>query len=598
MRYIFCNKERGVELEMKKTEDTGNWRSFYRLIWQTKPSKLMLSIAIGLSVMTSIGGLIIPLFTKNLVDGFSLKNIHPSQVILMIATFLIQACASGISIYLLSRVGQNVVATLRDQLWKKLLVLPVPFYDNNRTGETISRVTNDTGVVKTLITDHLTGFFTGFISIIGSIAVLLYMDWKMTLVMLTVVPFSLLILVPLGRQMHKISRGLQDETARFTGILNQVLSEIRLVKASNAEANEYKSGKNGITNLFQFGLREGKIQAVIAPLMSLVIMALLVVIIGYGGMRVSSGELTAGELVAFILYLVQIIMPMGQLTSFFTQLQKSIGATERIISTLASEEEDHTAGLELQTASHSIKVEHLSFAYESGAEVLKDVNFIMHAGSVTAIVGPSGGGKTTIFSMLERFYKAQSGVIKLGDVPIDQFSLQSWRSQIGYVSQESPLVAGSIRDNIKYGLEREVSDSELRKAAEMAYADHFIDEFADGYDTEVGERGIKLSGGQRQRIGIARALLRNPQILMLDEATSSLDSKSEVYVQKALKNLMKGRTTLVIAHRLSTVVEADQILFIEKGRITGSGSHDQLLTTHTMYREFAEQQLQIKELVQ
>jgi ATP-binding cassette subfamily B protein AbcA/BmrA len=597
MRYIFCNKERGVELEMKKTEDTGNWRSFYRLIWQTKPSKLMLSIAIGLSVMTSIGGLIIPLFTKNLVDGFSLKNIHPSQVILMIATFLIQACASGISIYLLSRVGQNVVATLRDQLWKKLLVLPVPFYDNNRTGETISRVTNDTGVVKTLITDHLTGFFTGFISIIGSIAVLLYMDWKMTLVMLTVVPFSLLILVPLGRQMHKISRGLQDETARFTGILNQVLSEIRLVKASNAEANEYKSGKNGITNLFQFGLREGKIQAVIAPLMSLVIMALLVVIIGYGGMRVSSGELTAGELVAFILYLVQIIMPMGQLTSFFTQLQKSIGATERIISTLASEEEDHTAGLELQTASHSIKVEHLSFAYESGAEVLKDVNFIMHAGSVTAIVGPSGGGKTTIFSMLERFYKAQSGVIKLGDVPIDQFSLQSWRSQIGYVSQESPLVAGTIRDNIKYGLEREVSEIELEEAAEMAYADQFIQEFSDGYDTEVGERGIKLSGGQRQRIGIARALLRNPQILMLDEATSSLDSNSEVYVQKALKNLMKGRTTLVIAHRLSTVVEADQILFIEKGRITGSGSHDQLLTTHIMYREFAEQQLQIKELV-
>jgi ATP-binding cassette subfamily B protein AbcA/BmrA len=344
-------------------------------------------------------------------------------------------------------------------------------------------------------------------------------------------------------------------------------------------------------------LREGKIQAVIAPLMSLVIMALLVVIIGYGGMRVSSGELTAGELVAFILYLVQIIMPMGQLTSFFTQLQKSIGATERIISTLASEEEDHTAGLELLTASHSIKVEHLSFAYESGAEVLKDVNFIMHAGSVTAIVGPSGGGKTTIFSMLERFYKAQSGVIKLGDVPIDQFSLQSWRSQIGYVSQESPLVAGTIRDNIKYGLEREVSEIELEEAAEMAYADQFIQEFSDGYDTEVGERGIKLSGGQRQRIGIARALLRNPQILMLDEATSSLDSNSEVYVQKALKNLMKGRTTLVIAHRLSTVVEADQILFIEKGRITGSGSHDQLLTTHIMYREFAEQQLQIKELV-
>lgn len=589
---------KGVEFIMENTKKSGDWRSFYRLIWQTKPSKLMLGIAIGLSVMTSIGGLIIPLFTKNLVDGFSLENIHTSQVVLMVTTFIVQAAASGFSIYLLTRVGQNVVATLRDQLWKKLLVLPVPYYDNNRTGETISRMTNDTGVVKSLITDNLTSFFTGFISIIGSMALLLYMDWKMTLVMLTVVPLSLLIIIPLGRQMHKISRGLQDETARFTGILNQVLSEIRLVKASNAEANEYKNGKGGITNLFKFGLREGRIQAIIAPLMSLVIMALLVAIIGYGGMRVSTGALTAGELVAFILYLFQIIMPMTQLTTFFTQLQKTIGATERIIATLASEEEDHTNGRQLLNASHPIKVEHLTFAYEQGETILNDINFTMDSGKVTAIVGPSGGGKTTIFSMLERFYKAQTGVIKLGDDPIEEFSLQSWRSQIGYVSQESPLVAGTIRDNIKYGLEREVSESELQNAAEMAYANHFIDEFSDGYDTEVGERGIKLSGGQRQRIGIARALLRNPQILMLDEATSSLDSHSEVYVQKALKNLMKGRTTLVIAHRLSTVVEADQILFIEKGRITGSGSHEQLLSTHTMYREFAEQQLQIKELVQ
>jgi ATP-binding cassette subfamily B protein AbcA/BmrA len=581
---------------IEHSEKSGSWRSFYHLIKQTKPSKLMLGIAISLSVVTTIGGLFIPLFTKNLVDGFSLDNIHRGQVILMVVTFIVQAVAAGFSIYLLSRVGQHVVATLRDQLWKKLLVLPVPYYDHHRTGETISRMTNDTGVVKNLITDHLTSFFTGFISIIGSISVLLYLDWKMTLVMLTVVPLSLLILVPLGRQMHKISRGLQDETARFTVILNQVLSEIRLVKASNAEANEYKNGKSGISNLFKFGLREGKIQAMIAPLISFVIMTLLVVLIGYGGMRVSSGALTAGDLVAFILYLFQIMMPMTQLTSFFTQLQKSIGATERIITTLAFEEEDHTTGRELFNANQPIKVEHLSFAYESGENVLKDINFKLDAGKVTAIVGPSGGGKTTVFSMLERFYKPQTGSIKLGEVPIEEFSLQSWRSQIGYVSQESPLVAGSIRDNITYGLEREVSDSELRHAAEMAYADQFIDEFTDGFDTEVGERGIKLSGGQRQRIGIARALLRNPQILMLDEATSSLDSTSEVFVQKALKNLMKGRTTLVIAHRLSTVVEADLILFIEKGRITGSGRHNQLLTTHTMYREFAEQQLQIREL--
>lgn len=324
-------------------------------------------------------------------------------------------------------------------------------------------------------------------------------------------------------------------------------------------------------------------------------MALLVLVIGYGGMRVSSGALTAGELVAFILYLVQIVMPMGQLTQFFTQLQKARGATERIIDTLNYAEEDHASGKPLQNASRPIRVDNVNFSYETGERILNDVSFSIEPGQVTAIVGPSGGGKTTMFSLLERFYIPQSGTIRLGDDPIENFTLHSWRSHIGYVSQESPLIAGTIKDNICYGLDREVSDQELRHAAAMAYADQFIDELPDGYATEVGERGMKLSGGQRQRIGIARALLRDPKLLMLDEATSSLDSKSEIVVQEALDNLMRGRTTLVIAHRLSTVVDADQILFIEKGRITGKGTHDELVQTHSLYREFAAQQLQIKE---
>ncbi|KHF35723.1 Multidrug resistance ABC transporter ATP-binding/permease protein BmrA [Paenibacillus sp. P1XP2] len=216
---------------------------------------------------------------------------------------------------------------------------------------------------------------------------------------------------------------------------------------------------------------------------------------------------------------------------------------------------------------------------------------------MTAVVGPSGGGKTTLFSIIERFYLPDSGMIRVGGQDVSEFSLESWRKQIGYVPQESPIVAGTIRDNICYGMDRDVSDEELKQAAHMAYADIFIDELPEGYETEVGERGIKLSGGQRQRISIARALLRNPQILMLDEATSSLDSQSEVFVQKALQNLMKGRTTLVIAHRLSTVVDADQILFIEKGRITGRGTHQELVESHPMYREFANQQLRIAETV-
>lgn len=324
-------------------------------------------------------------------------------------------------------------------------------------------------------------------------------------------------------------------------------------------------------------------------------MSVLVAIIGYGGVRVSSGELTAGDMVAFILYLIQIIMPMTQLTMFFTQLQKAMGATERISALLEYEEEHIDEGLTVEKVDQPIYVKNVDFSY--GEEpILSNINFTIEPGKVTAIVGPSGGGKTTTFSLLERYYQPTNGSITLGDIPIETFSLHSWRSQIGYVAQESALLSGTIRENICYGIDREVQDDELEKVAKMAYADQFINELPDKFDTEVGERGIKLSGGQRQRISIARALLRNPQILMLDEATSSLDSKSEIYVQKALDNLMQGRTTLVIAHRLSTVVDADQILFMEKGHITGCGTHETLFETHAMYREFAMQQLRIKDV--
>ncbi|MFC0332562.1 ABC transporter ATP-binding protein [Paenibacillus sepulcri] len=573
----------------------GNWRLFLKMIRQTKPSIPILTIAVIMSVSATLVGLIIPLFTKNLVDGFSISNLSFGQIGLIGGIFVVQTIASGLSIYMLNRIGQKVVAELRDRLWKKLLILKVSYYDSHRTGETISRMTNDTGVVKSLIAEHMTGFFTGIISVIGSIVVLFYMDWKMTAVMLGVIPVAALFLVPLGRQMFKISKGLQEETASFTTILTQVLSEIRLVKSSNAEAKEYGNGKQGITNLFRFGLREAKVQALIAPLMFFVMMMLLVVIIGYGGIRVSSGALSAGELVAFILYLIQIVMPMSQITTFFTQFQKTIGATERIIEILDTEEEDHVSGIEVKRSNQVISIDHVSFAYGQEEPVIHDLSFKVNPGSVTAIVGPSGGGKTTLFSLLERYYEPTSGSIRLGLDEIQTFSLQSWRSQFGYVSQESPLIAGTIRENICYGIHHEVTQEQLVQAAKMAYADTFIRELPKGYDTEVGERGIKLSGGQRQRIAIARALLRDPKILMLDEATSSLDSKSEVVVQEALKNLMAGRTTLVIAHRLATVVEAEQILFIEKGRLTGSGTHEELLKSHVMYREFATQQLRLND---
>ncbi len=580
---------------MSEAKNLKGWRQFIRLVQQTKPSKLMIGLALALSLGTTGVGLMVPLFTKNLINDFSISSLSTERITLLVLAIIVQALASGFSIYLLNRIGQSVVAGIRDQLWKKLLVLPVSYFDEHPSGETVSRMTNDTTVVKGLISEHLSNFVTGIISIVGSMIVLFVLDWKMTLLMFTAIPLSVLILMPLGKKMHKISKGMQDETASFTAVLQQVLTEIRLVKASNAEALEYQNGKKGIHKLFQFGLKEAKIQALIAPLMSFVMMALLVLILGYGGMRVSSGALTAGALVAFIMYLFQIIMPMAQLASFFTQFQKATGATERIISILDSVEEED-AMKPVQNIGQSISVENLNYSYNNGEQVLKDISFNVEAGKVTAIVGPSGSGKTTLFSLFERFYKPQQGSISIGGENINDFTLLSWRSQIGYVSQESPIVSGTIRDNICYGIERDITDEELNQVAKMAYADQFISDLPNGYDTEVGERGMKLSGGQRQRIAIARAFLRNPKILMLDEATSSLDSKSEKVVQQALNDLMKGRTTIVIAHRLSTVVGSDQIIFLEKGKITGSGTHKELYKTHSLYREFAEQQLNKLEL--
>ncbi|MEK4426121.1 ABC transporter ATP-binding protein [Solibacillus sp. FSL K6-1523] len=578
--------------EVKKQKGLGQ---FFRLIMETKPSKVMIFIALLLSLTTTGVGLLVPLFTANLINDFSISSLNAGNITIVIIAILAQAVASGFSIYLLNRIGQSVVAGIRERLWKKLLVLPVSYFDEHPSGETVSRMTNDTSIVKALISEHLANFIAGTISIIGSIIVLFILDWKMTTIMFIAFPIAALILIPLGKAMHKISKGMQDETATFTAVLQQVLSEIRLMKSSNAEKIEYQNGKQKIMNLFHFGLKEAKIQSVLGPIISLVMMTLLVLLLGYGGMRVSSGALTTGALVAFIMYLFQIMMPMAQMATFFTHFQKATGATERIISILETPVEQDATEV-IQNSNETIKVEHVNYSYNDEKQILKDISFNVEAGKVTAIVGPSGSGKTTLFSLFERYYTPTDGIISIGGKSINDFSLHSWRNQIGYVSQESPIVSGSIRDNITYGLERDVTDEEINNVAKMAYADQFIADLPNGYHTEVGERGMKLSGGQRQRIAIARAFLRNPQILMLDEATSSLDSKSEKVVQQALNDLMKGRTTIVIAHRLSTIIDSDQIIFLEKGSITGSGRHSELYKSHALYREFADQQLHTLEI--
>ena len=566
---------------------------FFSLILSLKIPKLALIIGLSASILTTIVGLIVPLLTKNLVDGFSFDSLSTPLIIGIGVAFIVQAIISGISIYLLSLVGHTIVARLRERMWKHLIHLRVSFFDKQATGEVVSRVVSDTGIVRNLISDHFPQFINGIISIFGAIIILLMLDWKMTLIMLLSVPVTVAIMIPLGKKMAKISRGLQDETAVFTGDITQTLGEIRLMKSSTAEKVEQENGLNGISKLRHFGLKEARIFAMIGPLMYLVVMVVIVMIIGYGGIRVANGTMSTGSLVAFLLYLFQIIFPITSFAMFFTELQKAKGATERIIDILELPLEQEQEGLVVDITNEPVHVSNLTFAYNDGEPVIKDVSFDAQPGEMIAFAGPSGGGKTTIFGLLERFYKPTSGEIRIGNTPINDISMTSWRDQIGYVSQESAMMAGTIRSNLCYGLHdsKSITDERLWEVTKMAYADEFIQAFTNGLETEVGERGVKLSGGQRQRIAIARAFLRNPKILMMDEATASLDSQSEGIVQQALVRLMEGRTTFVIAHRLSTIVNADKIIFIEQGQVTGIGTHNELIQSHSLYREFAEQQL-------
>ncbi|MBA4602833.1 ABC transporter ATP-binding protein [Thermoactinomyces mirandus] len=567
-----------------------NVRPLLKFVQEAELPKKIIVLVLFFSIVEAVAGLMVPWFTKGTVDMLTLGNLSASVLILLFAAFVLQAVTGGISTYFLGFLGEKVVVSLRKKLWNKALRLPISYFDENDTGDLVSRINNDTVILKTLVSQQMVQLFTGIINVIGALFLLFYLDWSMTLLMFVAFPLMFAIMRPMGKRMYRISKNLQKQIADFTSLLTQAISEIRLVKSYTAEPVEKKQGEQTIDHMFRYGLKEAKVYAYLQPLVSFVMMLMLVVVIGYGGYRVATGALTAGELVAFLLYLFQAVMPLVQMSQFFTSLQKALGATERLQQILLDVEEDDPGSETEIDCRQPIVVDGVSFHYVTGDMVLQDVSFTVEPGKVTAIVGPSGSGKTTLFSLLERFYQPTSGEIRLGETPISCFSLRKWRQQFGYVSQESPLINGTIRENICYGLERTVTDEEMINAAKSANACTFIQELPQGFETHVGERGTKLSGGQRQRIAIARALLRDPRILMLDEATSSLDSTSERVVQEALNLLMRDRTTLVIAHRLSTVVEADKIIVLEQGRITGQGTHQELFETHPLYRTLVKQQ--------
>lgn len=579
--------------ETIKGEKKSNYKlkDFLRLIMSVNPKKSLFAIGLFLSLLTSGASLTVPQLTKGLIDTSKLAQIDKRMLIVLVLAFVAQLAFGAIGSFLLRYVGESAVKTLREKLWSHLLQMPVGYYDDHKSGESSSRLVNDTTVIKDLVATQFPNFITGAIQLVGSMIILFVMDWKMASMMFLAVPIMALIMMPIGRIMSRLGRQLQAATADFNAEASEKLSEIRLIKSSNGEEFEKNSGGSFINKIFNLGIKDAKVEAMLQPIITTVMLGLFVGILGYGAVRVQAGTLTSGQLVAFLLYLFNIMMPAASFAMFFSQVQKAMGATERIEQILKTELEPIETGKAVDVAGKTIKAENLSFHYVAHRPILKNVSFEAKPNTVIAFAGPSGGGKSTIFALLERFYQPTGGTVKIGDERIDDLSLTNWRSQIGYVSQDSAVFAGSIRENLQYGLDRTLTETELWHGLELAYADQFVHGFPDQLETELGERGVKLSGGQKQRIAIARAFLRDPKILMLDEATASLDSQSEEKVQRALDQLMEGRTTLVIAHRLSTIVDADHIYFIEKGEVTGHGTHIELIASHPLYAQYVQEQV-------
>ncbi|GGO34611.1 ATP-binding cassette, subfamily B, bacterial AbcA/BmrA [Staphylococcus hominis] len=557
---------------------------FKRLSW---PYGLIIT-AVIISSLGSLSGLLIPLFTGRLVDKFSTNNINWNIVVLFASIFIINALLSGLGIYLLSKIGEKMIYGIRSLLWEHMIKLKMPFFDKNESGQLMSRLTDDTKVINDFISQKLPQLLPAIITLIGSIIMLFIMDWQMTLLTFIAIPIFMGIMIPLGRRMQKISKHTQAEIANFSGLLGRVLTEMRLVKISNTEQKELNNAHYNLNEIYKLGLRQAKIVAIIQPISSVIMLLMIAIILGFGAIRIATGAITAGALIAMIFYVMQLSMPLMNLSTLVTDYKKAVGASQRIYEIMQEpvepmEQLKPIANINIENG--ALEFNNVEFKYDVKT-ILDHVSFRIPQGDISAFVGPSGSGKSTIFNLIERMYDIDNGDITYGNESIYDIPITNWRSKIGYVMQSNSMMTGTIRDNILYGINRNVSDEELIKYAKLANCHDFIMQFDEGYDTLVGERGLKLSGGQRQRIDIARSFVKNPDILLLDEATANLDSESEQKIQEALEVLMKGRTTIVIAHRLSTIKKAGQIIFIDQGRVTGEGTHDELMTYHEKYHQF------------
>ncbi|WP_036258455.1 ABC transporter ATP-binding protein [Meiothermus cerbereus] len=572
-----------------------DFRQLSRLLAYTRPYRLGLLLA-GISSLISTGFfLAFPQLVSRMLDTSIFEQGNLAQIdrytLLLVLVFAGQAVFSGLQNYLFARSGEGVVADLRRHLFSHLLSLSPRFFENHKTGDITSRLTSDVATVQGVVSTALVQLFTTPLMFAATLTILFWTNWKLSSFILAVVPVVILVAIVLGRMIRRLSKAYQDKVAEANARAEESISGIRVVQSFTAEKLEAERYSQLIGESYRTALRRALVSSGLSGVVFFTIFSALGLIFWYGGRLVSLGEITPGQLVSFILYAFNVAASVGTLAGIWSQVQSALGASSRIFELLdtPSDLKEPENPYPLVAVRGEVRLEDVHFAYDERGAILRGVNLTALPGQVVALVGPSGAGKSTLIALIPRFYDVTRGRITLDGVDIRQLRLVDLRRQIALVPQETLLFSGSIEENIRYGNPL-ASQAEVIEAAKAANAHEFISAFPQGYQTLVGERGVKLSGGQRQRIAIARALLKNPRILILDEATSSLDSESEALVQEALDKLMQGRTTFVIAHRLSTVRNADQIVVLDKGQIVQQGTHEELLAQGGLYRDLYELQ--------
>ena len=572
---------------------------YLRILSYIKPYMHRLIFAMFCTIMAAAGNLYIPWIIKDMIDevladknGTMLNWIAAS----IIAIFVVRGLFWYGQNYLMSYVGQSVIIDIRAAVFKKLQRLSVSFYDKNKTGTIMSYVTNDVNALQSAMVENTIEMITEGFILIGSVVAMIYLDWRLTLFTVCTFPVVLWFMEFFGKKIRKTGGRIQECTADITSVLQESVASARVIKSFVRE--DYEVDRFDVENRanFRANIKNAQLMATLTPVVELVAAIGVTMIIWYGGNNVINGTITAGSLVAFLTYAVNISNPIKRLTRVIGNIQKALAAAQRVFMIIDMPEEiaESRDAKQLPEVSGKVEFQNVSFAYDDKGNVITDLSFSVKPGEVIAIVGPSGAGKSTIANLLPRFYDVNKGDIKIDGHSVREVTLDSLREQVGIVPQETMLFNGSVYNNILYG-RLDATKEEIEAAAKAANAHDFIMQLTDGYETKLGDRGVNLSGGQRQRIAIARAILKNPRILILDEATSALDTESERVVQEALDRLMVGRTSFVIAHRLSTVKNADKILVLEKGNLVESGTHDELLALDGLYAHLYKIQYRNKE---